>query len=89
MYFDKFEECFERCKIFTAEIEKICAESTNYGEAYRELTSKTVGLMSDLARFAKERPEHKEAIISLIGKTATFSMCKIGKLQTKEKASSR
>ena len=56
MYFDTFEECFERCKIFTAEIEKICAESTNYGEAYRELTSKTVGLMSDLARFAKERP---------------------------------
>lgn len=89
MYFDTFEEYFERCKIFTAEMKKTCDKTTNQDEAYRELTSKTVGLMSDLARFAKERPEHKEAIISLIGKTATFSMCKIGKLQPKEKASSR
>lgn len=40
MYFDTFEECFERCKIFTAEMKKTCDKTTNQDEAYRELTSK-------------------------------------------------
>lgn len=56
MYFDTFEECFERCKIFTAEMKKTCDKTTNQDEAYRELTSKTVGLMSDLARICQGTP---------------------------------
>lgn len=85
MCVNSFEECGKRKEIFNAEIEKICAESTNYGEAYREVTSKTVNLMGDLKTFAKEHPEYRGEIIAMIAKTAAFSISKICRLHIKEK----
>ena len=85
MCINSFEECGKRNEIFTAGIEKICAESTNYGEAYHEVTSKTVSLINDLGKFAMEHPGHKGDITAMIAKTAAFSISKIGRLHIKEK----